>query len=65
MKKYIKPFFLVVLNNVLLYMFLYMMQDYMFWGWILYFTGLCYFLTFFMLVVCVHCEDLAKYNIKI
>lgn len=65
MKKYVKPFLLVLVNNVYLFMFLYMYLNYTFWGWILIFTGLCWLISFFMLVTCVHCEDLKKHNIRI
>ncbi len=66
MKKYVKPFLLVLINNALLLMFLYMLIDYKFWGLVLIlFIGFCWLISFSMLVVCVHCADLEKHNIKI
>ena len=52
MKKYVKPFLLVLINNALLLMFLYMLIDYKFWGLVLIlFIGFCWFLCW--LYVCI------------
>lgn len=66
MNKYVKSFILVLINNVLLIMFLDMLINYHFWGLALtLFIGFSWLISFCMLVVCVHCADLEKYNIKI
>lgn len=61
MKLYIKPFFLVVLNNAFLLMFLYALSDFRYWGIICtLIPGLGWFISFSMLVVCVRYVKLPK-----
>lgn len=52
MKKYIKSFFLVTLNNAFLLMFMHMIKDFKYWGVIYTLViGLGWFISFSMLVV--------------
>lgn len=52
MKKYVKPFLLVLFNNVLGVMLLEMIKDWKYWGMVLIFViGIFYFVSFSMLVV--------------
>lgn len=52
LKKYVKPFLLVLFNNVLGVMLLEMIKDWKYWGVVLIFIiGIFYFVSFSMLVV--------------
>lgn len=52
LKKYVKPFLLVLFNNVLGVMLLEMIKDWKYWGMVLIFViGIFYFVSFSMLVV--------------
>lgn len=52
LKKYVKPFLLVLFNNVLGVMLLEMIKDWKYWGVVLIFViGIFYFVSFSMLVV--------------
>ena len=62
MKGYIKPFFLVVLNNSFLLLFLYALSDFRYWGIICtLIPGLGWFISFSMLIVCVRYVKLPKH----
>lgn len=62
MKRYIKPFFLVVLNNSFLLLFLYVLSDFRYWGIICtLISGLGWFISFSMLMVCVRYVKLPKH----
>lgn len=52
LKKYVKPFLLVLFNNVLGIMLFDMIKDWKYWGVVLIFIiGIFYFVSFSMLVV--------------
>ena len=62
MKRYIKPFFLVVLNNSFLLLFLYALSDFRYWGIICtLIPGLGWLISFSMLVVCARYAKLPKH----
>ena len=62
MKKYVKPFFLVILNNVYLLMFLDALSDFDYWGIVCtLIPGLGWVISFSMIVVCVKYAKLPKH----
>lgn len=61
MNKYVRPFFLVLFNNVFLYIFLSMLKDYKHWGIALtLIIGCFWFVLFCMLVVAVRYTELPR-----
>ena len=62
MKRYIKPIFLVVLNNSFLLLFLYTLSDFRYWGIVCtLIPGLGWFISFSMLILCVRYVKLPKH----
>lgn len=61
MKKYIRPLFLVLFNNTFLLMFMYMLNDFAYWGILCTLViGLGWFISFSMLVVGVRYTKVPK-----
>lgn len=66
MKKYVRPFFLVLFNNAFLHLFLSMLKDYKHWRIVLtLIIGCFWFIAFCMLVVAVRHTELPKDNKKV
>ena len=60
-KKYIRPLFLVLFNNTFLLMFMYMLNDFAYWGILCTLViGLGWFISFSMLVVGVRYTKVPK-----